>query len=269
MSGIQSDAMVGIDDCNWSYPFIYAAKDNKIKCIGIQHGHYAERHEAYVMRNINNHLWYDYLLVWGDYWRELFLRHNKIFKPENIVVASKLERSGFPTTKHNDHYKIIPKKPFSKTILIPYEFLADTILIGKFIKEFCKRGFNVYFKFRADENIDDQIKSYELDDYADKLTMLYEINPAIMANIDIVAGTMTTLLYDLLPYNKPTWILETPYRFHDDMAENGLAHIFTWNDLERIDIIYNEDMKKHININGAYFFGDVKIPEAISGLIGE
>jgi len=269
MSGNQFDAMVGIDDCNWSYPFIHAAKDIKIKCIGIQHGHYAKRHEAYVMRNINNHLWYDYLLVWGDYWRELFLRYNKIFKPENVIVASKLERAIFSTTKHNDHYKIIPKKPFSKTILIPYEFLADTILIGKFIKEFCIHGFSVYFKPRMDENIEDQIKSYNLGVVADKLTILYEINHEIMANIDIVAGTMTTLLYDLLPYNKPTWILETPYRFHDDMVENGLAHLFTWKDLEKIDNIYNEDMNKTINIDGSFFVGDAKISETISNLITE
>jgi hypothetical protein len=61
------------------------------------------------------------------------------------------------------------------------------------------------------------------------------ITPAAMSNIDIVAGTMTTLLYDLLPYGKPIWIFETPFKLQQDMVDNGLARLISYDDLDNID----------------------------------
>ena len=86
----------------------------------------------------------------------------------------------------------------SRSILIPYEFLADTIAIGVYIKVFYANNFDIYFKPRSDEDIEDQIKAYSLGDIENKLIIIDEITPEIMSNIDIVAGTQTTLLYDLL-----------------------------------------------------------------------
>jgi len=267
MVDIECSALVSIDDCDWAYPFIFAAKDNEIKCIGLQHGLYAKRHEQYVMGNIDNYLWFDYLLVWGDYWKELFLKYNKIFKPENVIVTTQLKRLAFLPTNNIFYQSTASNRIFTKSILIPFEFLTDTMMVGKFITEFYKRGFNIYLKTRADDIVEDQLMSYELKSLKNNIIIVEEINSQVMADIDIIAGTMSTLLYDLLPFNKPTWILDTPCKFGHDMIENGFAHLFKWEDLNIIENIYNKDMKKQIKTDNSYLIGNVQIADVIIDLI--
>ncbi len=248
---------IGLDDCNYPYPYIYSAQDNGLECIGIQHGGYAKRHEAYVMHDLSSHRWYDYLLVWGEHWKNVFLDNNKIFPPKNVISTS---------NKHNYDYTILPKTGKNRSILIPYEFLADTILVGKFITEFYANKFDIYFKPRSDEIVKNQIEAYNLGDIESKLILIKKITPEIMSNIDIVAGTMTTLLYDLLPYNKPIWILETPFKLQEDMVECGLARKITWGDLSDIDEIYNKDTQRSICIENDSFSGTVSHSDAIKSI---
>ena len=245
---------VGLDDCNSPYPYIYAAQDNGIECVGIQHGVYARRHEAYVMHGLIGHRWFDYLLVWGDYWKKIFLDNNKIFSPINVLIAS---------NKHNYDYTILPKTSKSRSILIPYEFLADTIAVGVYLKVFYANNFDIYFKTRSDEDIEAQIKAYSLGDIENKLIIIDEITPEIMSNIDIVAGTQTTLLYDLLLYHKPLWILETPFKLLEDMVEHGLARKITLKDLNSIDKIYNSDIKTNRCIDSGYIEGSKSVSDVI------
>jgi hypothetical protein len=61
------------------------------------------------------------------------------------------------------------------------------------------------------------------------------LDDATLEKIDIVAGTMTTLIYELLPCNKIIWILETEYRHLEDLAEEGLAHKIRYADLGRLN----------------------------------
>jgi len=248
---------VGLDDCNYPYPYIYSAQDNGLKCIGIQHGGYAKRHEAYVMNGLNSHRWYDYLLVWGEHWKKVFLDNNEIFPAKNVIVT---------TNKHNYDYTILPKVSKKRSILIPYEFLADTILIGKFIIKLYVNKFDIYFKPRSDEAIEDQIKAYNLGDVESKLILIHEITPETMSNIDIVAGTMTTLLYDLLPYGKPIWILETPFKLQEDMVEFNLARKIKWSDLSNIDEIYSQDIRKNTYVDSDFFSGTVSHSDAIKSI---
>ena len=46
---------------------------------------------------------------------------------------------------------------------------------------------------------------------------------------------MTTLLYDLLPYGKHSWVLDTEFTLLDDMVEDGLARKIGMDDLETIE----------------------------------
>lgn len=56
-----------------------------------------------------------------------------------------------------------------------------------------------------------------------------------MNGVDIVAGTSTTLLYQLLPYGRPTWIFDTDYSYADDLVEQGPAHLVRYEDLNTLD----------------------------------
>ena len=104
--------------------------------------------------------------------------------------------------------------------------------IGIYMKKFIDSGYDIFFKPRADDPLQDQIDSYMLGEYEDKISILKTISPENMTKIDIVAGTFTTLLYELLPYNKPVWILETSMKLSYDMVDAGFARLFKKKDFQ-------------------------------------
>ena len=58
--------------------------------------------------------------------------------------------------------------------------------------------------------------------------------------VDIVAGTASTLIYQLLVYGKATWFLETDYKWMEDLVELGHARLVRYEDLETLDDSYFE-----------------------------
>ena len=79
--------LVGLDDCNSLYPLLYASKSLNKLTIGIQHGAYSETPDL-LYNHLSSHIWYDYLIVWGPYFKELFSKYNKIFPSSNLICAS-------------------------------------------------------------------------------------------------------------------------------------------------------------------------------------
>lgn len=246
----------GIDDANVVYPVLYAAQEAGMKTLGIQHGMGAlRRHEAYIMHGIERYRWYDNVLVWGEYWKQNILKHSKLFSNSFHILAS---------NKHSYDYSFLPKQGHDRTILIPYEFLADSIKVGEYIKAFIEKGYTIYFKPRPDRSLADQLHAYYLGEYENDVQIIENITPEIMAEIDVIAGTQTALLFDLFPYNKPVWILDTPFRLMYDMVEDGLARLITEEDMQRIDEIFEEEVGKEHSVDVAYFSGKKPIVDAIA-----
>ena len=246
----------GIDDANVIYPLLYAAQDAGMKSLGFQHGMTPlRRHEAYIMHGIERYRWYDNVLVWGEYWKENILKHSKLFSDSFHILAS---------NKHSYDYSFLPKQGHDRTILIPYEYLADSIKVGEYIKDFIENGYTIYFKPRPDRSLADQLHTYYLNEYENDVQIIENITPEIMAEIDVIAGTQTALLFDLLPYNKPVWILDTPFRLMYDMVEDGLARLMTKEDMQRIDEIFEEEVGKERSVDVAYFSGKKPIVDAVA-----
>ena len=254
----QYQLFFGLDDANVIYPMIYAAQDLGIKTLGFQHGLYARRHEGYVMQGIEKYRWYDNVLVWGEYWKSNVLKNSSLYSEDYHIVCS---------NKHSYEYKCLPKKGKRKVILIPYEFLSDSIKVGEYIKQFMKAGFTILFKPRSDDRLDEQLRAYYLGDYEEKIEIIDEITPETLAEVDVIAGTMTTLLFDLAPYNKPIWILESCFRLMYDMVEDGFARLITESDMKRIDKIFEEEVGKKRNIDPLYFFDSAPLTEVVADYI--
>jgi hypothetical protein len=81
-----------------------------------------------------------------------------------------------------------------------------------------------------------------------------------MQRIDIVAGTMTTLVYELLPFEKIVWVFETEYRHLEDLVEDGLAHKVRLEDLGYLRDRYFQ----RTTIEPEYFFCQEKLKETLS-----
>ncbi|MDA9244089.1 hypothetical protein N9O98_01345 [Amylibacter sp.] len=248
----------GLDDANTVYPLIYVAQDLGIKTLGFQHGVYSKRHIAYVMPGIEKYRWFDNMLVWGEYWKSTVLKNSSLYSDNYHIISS---------NKHNYDYRYLPKKGKNKVILIPFEFLSDSIKIGEYIKNFIKAGFKIMFKPRPDGSLQSQLDPYFLDEFREKIDILDSITPETMAEIDVIAGTQTTLLFDLLPYKKPVWILDTPFRLLYDMIDDGFARLITGDDMSRIQEIFAEDVGKENDVNSAYFSGEIPAVRSVANYL--
>lgn len=250
---------LGLDDANVVYPLLYSSKEVGIRTVGIQHGLYARRHEAYILNSIDCYDWYENVIVWGKYWKDIVVKNSRLFSNDYHLVGSNKHTYKVGMSNYNESN--------NKTILIPYEYVADTIKVGEYIKKLIDCGFEIYFKLRTDRITDVQIKAYELDDYESKIHIINDISPSIMDKIDIVAGSMTTLLFDLLPYKKPIWVFDTSFRLLYDMVEADMARLITEADMAEIENIYIQDMKNNSNIDLEYVSGKTPIVEIVKDIL--
>jgi hypothetical protein len=198
------------------------------------------------------------VLVWGEYWKSNLLKNSRLYSNTYHIVSS---------NKHHYDYKYLPKKGKNKVILLPFEFLSDSIKVGEYVKKFIKAGFKILFKPRTDELLQDQLNSYFLDEFKDKIEIIDVLTPETMAEVDIIAGTQTTLLFDLLPYDKPIWILESSFRLMYDMVEDGFARLITESDMQRIDEIFEEAISNEKKVNPEYFNGKLKMVDAVANYL--
>ena len=221
----------GLDEINgFIFPLLYACRTRGMRTIGHQHGAYVKRHAGYVMPGIaqEDFTWFDRVIVWGEYWKEKLLKESQLYTPEFFIIGANKFRKTFPVSRSQS------ESP--KNILIPYEFLTNTYKVGCYMQKLMDLGYNVFFKPRPDEELSDQLDAYCLSpEYRERLTVVANLDDATLEKIDIVAGTMTTLIYELLPCNKIIWILETEYRHLEDLVEEGLAHKVRYEDLAKLD----------------------------------
>ena len=127
--------------------------------------------------------------------------------------------------------------------MIPFEFLADTNAIGKFIDGFIDAGFNIFLKTRSDFDVSDQLASYCLGERGSDIILVQDITAEIMANVDVVAGSQSTLIFDLMKYDKVVWILDTDLNLLTDIPEMGWGRLFKVSDLQSAKQIFDEDVK--------------------------
>ena len=89
-----------------------------------------------------------------------------------------------------------------------------------------------YIRGRPDNALSEQLDCYCLPPrYREHLKIVPKLDAEVLAEIDIVAGTMTTLIYELLSCDKVVWVLDTEFRHLFDLVEEGLAHLVRLDDL--------------------------------------
>ncbi len=223
----QAKTFYGLDDVNgYVFPVLYACRRLGMRTIGHQHGAYVKRHAGYIMEGIapGDFQWFDQVIVWGDYWKQKMQRDSTVYPPDFFTVGSNKFANILPAS--------IPADREPRTVLIPYEFLANTMKVGEYMQKLMELGYHVAFKPRPDSALEEQLDSYCLTpSQREKLKIIAKLDAVALAEIDIVAGTMTTLIYELLPCNKIVWVLETEYRHLFDLVEEGLAHLVRLADL--------------------------------------
>lgn len=231
IAGSAVKTLYGIDDTNVVYPLLYACKKNNVKTIGHQHGAtYNKKLASYAMKGINKneYNWFDSLIFWGEYWKTEALKTSDIYLNKKLFVGSPIYHYKYSDSEEEtDKYQ---------NILIPYEFLTNTYKVGLFIKRFIDSGYNILFKPRVDEDLSKQLESYCLtDNYLNSIKIVNQITPDVMKSIKIIAGTMSTLVYQLIPYKKIIWVLDTEYSYLQHLVDEGMAHKIRLEDIKQLN----------------------------------
>ena len=254
LASMRPDVYFGIDDANEVYPILFACNELGIPSVGYQLGMYARRQAGYVMEGWEpgEYQWFDNVIVWGAYWETAIRRHSRVF-PEGYFLQG--------ANKHSYCYRRLESPRFSpRNILIPYEFWGNTQLIGRYIQKLIDLGYTVFFKFKPDERPLRQLDSYCLPpEYRSRIVQVFEITDELMAEINVVAGAMTTWLFDLLPYGKETWVFETEFRLLDDMIKDGFARRVR---LDELEDTRPEELTER-NMDYRYLFNDTPLTEVL------
>jgi len=262
LKGGNFKTFLGIDDTQAIYPLLYACRENRIRTIGYQHGaEFNKRLPHYSLPGIKKQKWFDNIIVYGEYWKRQLLSVNKLYPEKSILVGADLFDFASEIRKAILNPKSQKEKANSKNILIPYEFLSNTYKIGRYIKKFIGLGFNIYFKPRPiSGKLEDQLEAYCLpQEYINKIKIVDQIDNNVMKNIDIVAGTMTSLIYQLLPYNKVVWLLDTEIQFMEDLLKDGFAQKIKYEDIETLEEKYLKENRIDVN----YFYSGQSLTETV------
>lgn len=228
--------LYGIDDTQIIFPLLYACQDSGVRTVAHQHGAaYERRHASYLMEGLRSEdvRWFDTLIVWDDYWKERFLALSNLRPPDGIRLGGDPYgdqfRAGEPTSP------AVLSRP--RAILVPYEFLTNTYEVGRYVAKLIQVGYDVWFKPRSDETLHDQLDAYCLpQDCRDRVKIVHRLTPGFMGRVDVVAGTMSTLVYQLIPFGKATWLLETDHRgYLDHLADEGYVRRIRYDDLDKLE----------------------------------
>jgi hypothetical protein len=251
---LRPQAFFGLDDHNMVYPMLYACRELGVPTIGYQLGMYSRLQAAYTLEGWEpgEYDWYDHVICWGRYWEDVIRKHSRAY-PEGFFLQG--------TNKLKLSYQRLESEDFHpRNVLVPFEFFANTHKNGLYLRALMDNGFRVHLKLRPDQPPAAQMASYLLPpEYRERVVPVYEITDELMARMNVVAGSMSTLLFDLLPYGKETWVFDTEFGLLRDMVEDGFARLVRLEDIPRLEPPARADKR----MDYAYLFNDMSLGQAL------
>ncbi|MBI5079612.1 hypothetical protein HZB06_03050 [Candidatus Wolfebacteria bacterium] len=232
------------DDYVYGNEIHLAAKLQKIKTYSFQHGRFNKFLPMFINYGIppEKCLVFDEYFVWNDFWKNKLINLSPMYGARN----SNVKVGGKPFFEKNREFiKIVPDGVI--TVLIPYETIAPKNEIREYIEKIlsCPKT-RIIFKLRKDINFDKQIEEAGLKEFQKNPRFVLEsdLTPQILEKIDIVCGTYSTMLYEMVEVGKPIAIMKTSRSEAEDMVEDGLA---SWLDTDSPD--FCGDLKKIAETN--------------------
>ena len=252
----------GIDDVSIVNPLIAAASLHQIPTIGHQHSTYTKWHYGWMRHSLPtaaNSLHWSRLMVWGTHWKRKLLQHSRVFGEHEIEIACPMRAPPKFKSKRNAPATHLAQR----TILIPYEFLADVVAIGKYIDVMLDKGWRVVLKVRPDEVPLDQLGAYCLQ-HSTGVELTTSLSDALLSGVDAIAGTSSSLLYELLVTGIPVWYLETRHCVMEELVADGFAHSVTHDVLDDAPAFLFEPLYAG---NGEEFFSTARsMDEVVAGV---
>lgn len=221
LSWSRIEVLLAIDDTRYYHELLLACRANGIATHAFQHGHFTRYHVGWLK------LWEeerpmvlpDQFVVWSDYWKQELGRLRSLFPADRIHVGGRPSGQAVAKTLAK------PAPVEELTVVVPYETEAIKSEVTAFVRKLlAMKHIKVLFKVRPDVPAARQLEEYELQSVP-RIEVVTHLPPT--RRIDLVVGTYSTFLYDMVEQDVPVCLLKTALDLGEGMAENGLA--------ERID----------------------------------
>lgn len=194
--------VVLIDDGRHQHSIVWACEQAHISTTLYQHGHYTKYHVGMRAHRVSGRLLIpNELIVWSDYWKQVFVALNGIVPAHQISVARKAA-------------KVSVVYDSQAPILVPFESEGPRKEIGAMMLAMKER---VIFKLRDDVSEEEQLALYGLTK-GDIVTQ-----SALPEKLSGVVGMYSTLLYDLIAVGIPAAVLTDLSDFGEGVVMNALG----------------------------------------------
>lgn len=213
-----------IDDVRYYHELILAAKIAKVESIAVQHAVFTKYVPGHAIYEIppERCVTPDIFCVWNKYWRERLINLSRAFK----LNEGKIRIGGKPSSgKTNLDFLKTVEDDFC-TILIPYEPHANKKEIFEYINELLKCPKTaVIFKLRKDQSEKEQINQFGLQFFLTKpsFSATTDLEKNDLLKVDLVAGTYSTLIYEMIEMGKPVGVFKSSTSEAGDLVSEDLA----------------------------------------------
>jgi hypothetical protein len=206
-----------IDDARNYNEIIIACRVAGISSRAFQHGFYSKYFVGYLSSADypGQLIAPDRLFVWSAFWKSELLRLGSSIPAEDIMVGG----------RQTSHPVMPPPENDALTgILVLYENEADKEKVREYIEAMLSdSSIKVFFKVRPDKDAAIQVAEYGVSQ--DLIGRLHVVSDIPFSYIDVIVGTYSTLLYEMVECSRPVAILSTRNKLGIDMVESGLADL--------------------------------------------
>lgn len=210
--------LVGIDDPRAYFELLLACKENAIKSFVFQHGSITKYHIGWLRAEGATGLVIkpDTLFVWSDFWKQELVRLGTYYAENEIAV------SGSTLPIEGGQGEFVAHKGIS--ILIPYERAASKGEVKQYIEKFIACGAKVFFKARPGADHASQLREYSLENnnWGERFIAIDSLDNTL-DKIDFIAGTYSTLLYDMVAHKKLVILMNTSSDYGEGLLANDLV----------------------------------------------
>ena len=233
LKGKKFKVLLAMDDMRKASVLYLAAYLENIDVILIQHGLLTRFHVGWMLPGIPvNHQYPAYkYLVHSYYWKRLLKKYNSSLYNSAIVV------SGWYEYGHKQH-QVLTSNLFKKisnkdiNVLLLFETLWPSLFeIRQFVTILAKAdNIIIHFKVRKDYAEHLQIDSYFSNSPKGPDKTINELSLDFLQSIDVIIGSHSSLLYQLLYYEIPIVRISTSYKFGEQLIGDNLATPWFIND---------------------------------------
>lgn len=237
----------GYDQIELIIPLVIAAKSLNIKIITHQHGVISKYHAGWMAPGIPIkycNIKSDKLVVWGELWKNVMLKHSTKYLEDDIIIGKHLNKDmKLPVERKSNENSNQQKKSLS--LLYPYEFMANQKSVALFLNKFIKFGANITIKVRnpsandiAAGNIAKDSLAYDAE-LRSKISFTYDLSDKeILQSFDAIICTQSTYALEMMKLNMPIWYLETDFNYMDFIINENIAHKIS---VDNFDLLFGDN----------------------------